>query len=134
MMCEMHPKFLRFPGGNYLEGNDFRNRFDWKRTIGDPDERVGHMSPWGYRSSDGMGLLEFLLWAEDVGAEPLLGVFAGYTLNGDYVTADYLDGFVNDALDEIEYIIGGVDTKMGAQRAKDGHPEPFSLSYVEIGN
>ena len=134
MMCDMHPKFLRFPGGNYLEGNDFRNRFDWKRTIGNPDERVGHMSPWGYRSSDGMGLLEFLQWAEDVGAEPLLGVFAGYTLNGDYITADYLDGFVNDALDEIEYIIGGVDTKWGAQRAKDGHPEPFSLSYVEIGN
>jgi alpha-N-arabinofuranosidase len=77
MMKAMNPTFLRFPGGNYLEGNDFRNRFDWKRTVGNPDERPGHQSPWGYPSTDGMGLLEFLEWAEDIGAEPLLAVFAG---------------------------------------------------------
>ena len=134
MMCRMKPKFLRFPGGNYLEGNDFRNRFDWKRTIGDPDERPGHMSPWGYRSTDGLGLLEFLEWAEDCGAEPILGVFAGYTLSGDHLTADYIDGFVQDALDEIEYVTGGPETKWGAQRVRDGHPQPFLLHYVEIGN
>lgn len=134
MMKDMNPKFLRFPGGNYVEGNDFRNRFDWKRTVGDPDERPGHMSPWGYRSTDGLGLLEFMQWAEDVGAEPLLAVFAGYTLNGDYLTADYIEPFVQDALDEIEYIIGGADTKWGAQRIKDGHPQPFPLHYIEIGN
>lgn len=134
MMRAMHPTFLRFPGGNYVEGNDFRNRFDWKRTVGDPDARPGHMCPWGYPSSDGMGLLEFLQWAEDVGAEPLLAVFAGYTLSGDYVTGDYVDGFVRDALDEIEYVIGGPDTKWGAQRVRDGHPAPFPLHYVEIGN
>lgn len=134
MMKDMHPKFLRFPGGNYVEGNDFRNRFDWKRTVGDPDERPGHMSPWGYLSTDGLGLLEFLQWAEDVGAEPLLAVFAGYTLNGDYLTADYIEPFVQDALDEIEYVIGGPETRWGAQRVKDGHPAPFPLHYVEIGN
>ncbi len=134
MMCDMHPKFLRFPGGNYVEGNDFRNRFDWKRTVGNPDERPGHMSPWGYPSTDGMGLLEFLEWAEDVGAEPLLAVFAGYTLSGDYVTGDYVDGFVRDALDEIEYITGGPGTKWGAQRVRDGHPAPFPLHYIEVGN
>ena len=134
MMCNMHPKFLRFPGGNYVEGNDFRNRFDWKRTVGNPDERPGHMSPWDYPSTDGMGLLEFLEWTEDVGADPLLAVFAGYTLSGDYVTGDYVDGFVRDALDEIEYVIGGPETKWGAQRVKDGHPAPFPLHYVEIGN
>lgn len=134
MMKDMHPKFLRFPGGNYLEGNDFRNRFDWKSTIGDPDLRPGHQSPWGYRSSDGLGLLEFLTWAEDVGAEPVVGVFAGYVLSGDYVGADYVGGFVQDALDEIEYITGGADTKWGAQRIKDGHPEPFPLHYIEVGN
>ncbi|MBP5712018.1 MAG: hypothetical protein J6W77_03315, partial [Prevotella sp.] len=83
MMAEMRPKFLRFPGGNYLEGNNFANRFDWKQTIGNPDERPGHQSPWGYRSSDGLGLLEFLQWAEDVGGEPVVGVFAGYVLSGD---------------------------------------------------
>lgn len=134
MMKNMNPKFLRFPGGNYVEGNDFQNRFDWKRTIGNPDERPGHRSPWGYKSTDGLGLPEFLQWAEDVGAEPLVAVFAGYTLNGDHLTADYIGPFVQDALDEIEYITGGPETKWGAQRVKDGHPTPFPLHYLEIGN
>ena len=134
MMSEMRPKFLRFPGGNYLEGNNFANRFDWKKTIGDPDERPGHQSPWGYRSSDGLGLLEFLEWAEDVGGEPVVGVFAGYVLNGDYLDGEFVKPFIQDALDEIEYITGDVTTKWGAIRARDGHPEPFPLHYVEIGN
>ena len=134
MMAEMNPKFLRFPGGNYLEGNNFANRFDWKKTIGNPDERPGHQSPWGYRSTDGLGLLEFLQWAEDVGAEPVVGVFAGYVLNNDYLDGEFLKPFIQDALDEIEYIMGDASTKWGAVRARDGHPEPFPLHYVEIGN
>ena len=134
MMAEMRPKFLRFPGGNYLEGNNFANRFDWKKTIGDPDERPGHQSPWGYRSTDGLGLLEFLEWAEDVGGEPVVGVFAGYVLNGDYLDGEFVKPFIQDALDEIEYITGDVTTKWGAVRARDGHPKPFPLHYVEIGN
>ena len=134
MMAEMHPKFLRFPGGNYLEGNNFANRFDWKQTIGNPDERPGHQSPWGYRSTDGLGLLEFCQWAEDVGGEPVVGVFAGYVLSGDHLDGDYIKSFIQDALDEIEYIMGDATTKWGAVRARDGHPEPFQLHYVEIGN
>lgn len=134
MMKNMNPKFLRFPGGNYLEGNKFSERFNWKETIGNVDERPGHQSPWGYRSTDGLGLLEFMEWAEDVGAEPLLAVFAGYTLNHDFVEGEYLEPFIKDALDEIEYAIGGPETKWGAQRVKDGHPAPFNLHYVEIGN
>lgn len=134
MMAEMRPKFLRFPGGNYLEGNNFANRFDWKQTIGNPDERPGHQSPWGYRSTDGLGLLEFCQWAEDTGGEPVVGVFAGYVLSGDHLDGDYIKPFIQDALDEIEYIMGDVTTKWGAVRARDGHPEPFPLHYVEIGN
>lgn len=134
LMHNMCPKFLRFPGGNYVEGNTFADRFNWKATIGNPDERPGHNSPWGYRSNDGLGLLEYLEWIEDLGGEPVLAVFAGYTLNGDYLAGDYLKPFVQDALDEIEYVIGGPDTKWGAQRVKDGHPQPFKLKYVEIGN
>ena len=134
MMAEMHPKFVRFPGGNYLEGNNFANRFDWKQTIGNPDERPGHQSPWGYRSTDGLGLLEFCQWAEDTGGEPVVGVFAGYVLNGDHLDGDYIKPFIQDALDEIEYIMGDASTKWGAVRARDGHPEPFPLHYVEIGN
>ena len=134
MMAEMRPKFLRFPGGNYLEGNNFANRFDWKQTIGNPDERPGHQSPWGYRSTDGLGLLEFCQWAEDTGGEPVVGVFAGYVLSGDHLDGDYIKPFIQDALDEIEYIMGDASTKWGAVRARDGHPEPFPLHYVEIGN
>lgn len=134
MMAEMHPTFLRFPGGNYVEGNRFNERFDWKRTIGPLTDRPGHQSPWGYWSTDAMGLLEFLTWAENIGAEPILGVFAGYVLQGDYVEGDALEPFIKDALDEIEYVIGGPETKWGARRIKDGHPQPFKLNYVEIGN
>ena len=134
LMKDMHPKFLRFPGGNYLEGNKFNERFDWKRTIGPLALRPGHQSPWGYWSTDGMGLLEFLCWAEECGAEPILGVFAGYVLGGDFVEGDAVKPFITEALEEIEYVIGGPDTKWGARRALDGHPAPFPLHYVEIGN
>ena len=135
MLIDMKPAFLRFPGGNYLEGGSIPNRFDWKKTLGPLSERPGHPGPWGYRSTDGMGLLEFLLWCEDMGAEPLLGVYAGYSLNGDFVKpGPDLEPYVQDALDEIEYVIGPVTSKWGARRAKDGHPKPFPLRYVEVGN
>jgi alpha-L-arabinofuranosidase len=135
MLVDLKPAFLRFPGGNYLEGDTIETRFEWKKTLGPISQRAGHQGPWGYRSSDGMGMLEFLQWCEDMNAEPLLGLYAGYSLKGAFVKpgAD-LEPFVQDALDEIEYVIGAVDTKWGAQRAKDGHPAPFKLRYVEIGN
>jgi alpha-N-arabinofuranosidase len=135
MMVDMKPKFLRFPGGNYLEGPDFANAFPWKTTLGPIDNRPGHKGSWGYRPTDGMGLYEFLMWCEEIGAEPLLGVYAGYSLNGDHVDAGpLLKPYVEDALDEIEYVIGDKSTYWGAKRAADGHPEPFKLTYVEIGN
>ena len=135
LLADMKPSFLRFPGGNYLEGDYFSSRFDWKKTIGKPDQRPGHPSPWGYRSTDGMGLYEFLMWCEDLKMEPLLAVFAGYTLKGDYFDdPKFLQPFVDEALEEIEYVIGDKSTKWGAVRAIDGHPEPFPLTYVEIGN
>ena len=135
LLADMKPSFLRFPGGNYLEGDYFTSRFDWKKTIGKLDQRPGHLSPWGYRSTDGMGLYEFLKWCEDLKMEPLLAVFAGYTLKGDYFDdPKFLQPFVDEALEEIEYVIGDKSTKWGAIRARDGHPEPFPLSYVEIGN
>ena len=134
-MAAMHPQFLRFPGGNYLEGNHISERFDWKKTIGPLVDRPTHMSPWGYRSTDGMGLLEFLEWCEDLKMRPLLAVYAGYSLSQEHVKpGPDLEPYVQDALDEIEYVTGGTDTKWGAERAKDGHPEPFKLTYVEIGN
>jgi alpha-L-arabinofuranosidase len=134
-LVDMKPGFLRFPGGNYLEGETVATRFKWKETIGPIEQRPGHRGTWGYRSSDGMGLLEFLEWCEDMKAEPLLAVFAGYSLWGENIPGGPgLQPFVQEALDEIEYVTGDVSTKWGAQRARDGHPEPFNLRYVEIGN
>jgi alpha-N-arabinofuranosidase len=135
MLTDMKPKFLRFPGGNYLEGNTPAEHFPWKETLGTIESRPGHRSPWGYRSTDGMGLNEFLLWCEDMGGKPLLAVYAGYALDGEVVKAGPgLEPYVQDALDEIEYVIGGPESKWGARRAKDGHPKPFPLEAVEIGN
>lgn len=135
MLVDMKPKFLRFPGGNYLEGPLITDAFPWKATLGSLEDRPGHNGSWGYRASDGMGLLEFLEWCEDMGAEPLLGLYAGYSLLGDHVDAGpLLKPYIEDALNEIEYVIGDASTYWGAKRVADGHPAPFKLTYVEIGN
>ncbi len=134
-LAAMHPAFLRFPGGNYLEGDHIKERFDWKKTIGPLVDRPTHRSPWNYQSSDGTGLLEFLGWCEDLNMNPLLAVYAGYSLEQEHVNpGPDLEPYVQDALDEIEYVTGSTDTKWGTERAKNGHPQPFKLTYVEIGN
>jgi alpha-L-arabinofuranosidase len=135
LLAAMHPTFLRLPGGNYLEGDHISERFEWKKTIGPWIDRPTHVSPWNYHSSDGMGLLEFLEWCEDLKIQPVLAVYAGYSLRGEHVEpGSALEPYVQDALDEIEYVTGDTSTKWGAERAKDGHPAPFPLTYVEIGN
>ncbi len=134
-MGDMQPAFLRLPGGNYLEGNTLAERFEWKDTIGPVAQRPSHQGPWGYRSTDGMGLLEMLEWCEDLKMQPVLAVFAGYALRGDHVApGPDLTPYVQDALDEIEYVTGDASTTWGARRIKDGHPAPFPLTYVEVGN
>lgn len=135
LLADMKPSFLRLPGGNYLEGDFFDTRFAWKKTLGPLENRPGHPGCWSYRSSDGLGLLEFLEWCEDLKMQPLLAVNAGYTLKGDHMDAGpFLKPFVEEALEEIEYVIGDVHTKWGARRAQDGHPQPFKLNYIEVGN
>ncbi len=136
LMADMRPAFIRLPGGNYVEGGRFADRFNWKKMIGPADQRPGHMGCWGYRSSDGFGLPEYLLWCKQLGAEPVLALFAGYTLNGDYAAAGSpeMDIYVKEALEEIEYVMGPADSEWGKRRAADGFPEPFKLNYVEIGN
>jgi len=134
-LAAMHPKFLRLPGGNYLEGDHIPERFEWKKTIGPLVDRPTHPSPWHYRSSDGMGLLEFMEWCEDLKIEPVLAVYAGYSMMQEHVEpGTALEPYVQDALDEIEFVSGDASTKWGAERARNGHPAPFPLHYVEIGN
>ena len=134
-LAAMHPKFLRLPGGNYLEGDHISERFEWKKTIGWWIDRPTHPSPWHYRSSDGMGLLEFLEWCEDLKIEPVLAVYAGYSMMQEHVEpGPALEPYIQDALDEIEYATGDSATKWGAERVKNGHAAAFPLHYVEIGN
>ncbi len=134
-MAAMHPRFLRLPGGNYLEGDTLADWYNWKKTVGPIVDRPGHQAPWTYWSTDGLGLLEFLDWTEDLHVEPVLAVYAGYGLKGEHFQpgAD-LEPFVQAALDEVEYVTGDANTRWGAQRVKDGHPAPFPLHYIEIGN
>jgi alpha-N-arabinofuranosidase len=142
MMAAMHPHFLRLPGGNYLEGDTLNDWYNWPKTIGPLVDRPGHMAPWTYWSTDGMGLLEFLEWTEDLKIEPVLAVYAGYSLRsnsggrpGEHIKPGKdLEPYVQAAVDEVEYVTGDVTTKWGAERARDGHPTPFPLTYVEIGN
>ena len=134
MLAEMKPSFLRFPGGNYLEG-ELRKPLRLEEDAR-PDRRApGHMGPWGYRSTDGMGLLEFLEWCEDLNMEPVVGFMPGAPDRGeDHHHRRRAQPFVQEALEEIEYVTGDAATTWGARRAKDGHPAPFKLRYVEIGN
>ncbi len=135
LLSDMKPTFLRLPGGNFLEGDTIADRFPWKQTIGPLEQRPGHRGCWRYGASDGLGLLEFLEWCEDLHIQPVLAVYAGYSLKGEHIDAGpALQPFVEDALDEIQYVTGDASTKWGAQRVKDGHLAPFGLTYVEIGN
>ena len=138
MLAAMKPGFVRFPGGCYVEGvwgGGSTNRFEWKKTIGPIEERPGHMNQnWGYRVTDGMGFHEMLQLTEDLGAEPLFVVNMGM---GHGWAEDYrqIDEYIQEALDAIEYCNGDAQTtKWGAERAKNGHPEPFNLRLIEIGN
>ena len=133
-VAHMEPGFVRFPGGCYVEGNDLGQAWDWKRTLGPNAERPGSKSTlWGYPSSDGLGLHEYLQWCEDLGADPLFVANVGMS-HSQIEPIATMGRWVQDALDAIEYANGPVTSKWGAMRAKAGHPKPFGLKYVEIGN
>jgi alpha-L-arabinofuranosidase len=129
----LHPKFLRFPGGCWVEGDDFKHMFHWKNTIGNIDARTALWNIWGYNATQGMGYHEYLQMAEDMGAEPLFCISAGIS-HKEIVPMDQMGQWVQDALDAIEYANGTENSVWGSIRAKNGHPKPFNLKYMEIGN
>ncbi|KAI0105807.1 glycoside hydrolase family 51 protein [Daldinia grandis] len=131
---QLHPTLFRIPGGNMLEGLTNRTWWDWKNTLGPLKSRPGFTGVWGYQQTNGLGLLEYLEFAEDLGMEIVLGLYDGLSLNGDITSQDDLQFFIDDALDQIEFIRGPADSKWGSVRAQLGHPEPWKLEYVEIGN
>ncbi|MBR1755447.1 MAG: hypothetical protein IJ739_02880 [Bacteroidaceae bacterium] len=130
-LAALHPRFMRFPGGCYIEGG---NRYQWRHTVGPVEERLGlYNSHWGYPVSNGMGFHEFLQLAEDLGAEPLFVVNVGLG-HGWYQDYQHIEGFIQEALDALEYANGDASTFWGAKRVAAGHPEPFHLRMLEIGN
>ncbi len=135
MLAALKPAVFRVPGGNYLEGNTYATRFEWSTTVGPVQDRPGHFnSAWGYWSTDGMGLDEYLQMAEEVGASPILAVYAGYNLDGTSDTGTTLANDVTDAVNELHYVLDPTTTTWGAERAANGHPAPYDVNYVEIGN
>ncbi|CZR66471.1 probable alpha-N-arabinofuranosidase A precursor [Phialocephala subalpina] len=133
----LNPSFLRMPGGNNLEGDIWHYPWRWNETIGPLTQRPGRPGTWGYGNTDGLGLVEYLNWCTDLDAEPLLAVWAGMYLGNDVdhiLSAEALEPWVDDTLNELEFILGPVSTHYGALRASLGYPEPWALKYVEIGN
>lgn len=136
-LADLKPAFFRWPGGCVVEGISLANRFDWKKTLGDPASRPGEYSTWGYRCSYGMGYYEILQYCEDIGADAMFVCNVGLGCQfrmGDACSDKDIQFYLDDCFDAIEYALGDETTEWGAVRAAAGHPAPFPLKYVEIGN
>jgi alpha-L-arabinofuranosidase len=147
LLADMKPGFLRFPGGCIVEGRELATRYQWKKTIGDINDRQLIVNRWNtefkhratpdYFQSFGLGFYEYFLLAEDIGASPLpilnCGMACQYNTS-ELVPLEELDPYIQDALDLIEFANGGTDTKWGKVRAGLGHPQPFNLKLLGVGN
>ena len=149
-LADLHPGIFRFPGGCIVEGTDLETRYNWKNTVGPVENRPLNENRWEYTfphrfypdyfQSYGLGFFEFFQLSEDIGAEPLPILSCGLACqfqNDDinaHVPVDQLDPYIQDALDLIEFANGPADSRWGKVRADMGHPEPFNLKYIGIGN
>jgi len=147
MLADMKPGFIRFPGGCIVEGMDLANRYQWKKTIGPIEDRQLIMNRWNvefahrpapdYFQTFGLGFYEYFQLAEDIGAAPLpilnCGMACQYN-TAELVPIEQLGPYIQDALDLIEFANGDVNTEWGKVRASMGHPKPFNLKYVGVGN
>lgn len=145
-LADLNPRFVRFPGGCVAHGDGIENIYNWKNTIGALEERVPMRNLWGYHQTAGLGYYEYFLFCEDLGAEPVPVVAAGvpcqnsahhgHPIGGQQggIPMCDMDAYVQDILDLIEYANGDVSTRWGAVRAEAGHPEPFNLKFLGVGN
>eukprot|EP00884_Botryococcus_braunii_P004902 jgi/Botrbrau1/14412/Bobra.0014s0059.1 len=130
----LNPRFLRFPGGCYVEGVVLANGFYWKPTVGPIEERPGHWNgPWEYWSTDGLGMYEYLLLTEELGAEPVWVINSGVS-HLESLPTWQIESWVQDVLDGIEFIMGDSDSPYGSLRAAMGHPNPWQINFIGIGN
>jgi len=120
-MAGLYPSFFRMPGGNNIEGLQSPYWWNWTQTIGPLEDRPGYPGTWSYENTNGLGLIEYLLWSQDLGMEPVLAVWSGLWLSGQVVPEDQLQTYVNAALDELEFLMGDASTTWGAQREALGY-------------
>lgn len=143
-IAALQPRFVRFPGGCVAHGDGLGNIYRWKNTIGPLESRVGQRNIWGYHQTAGLGYHEYFEFCEDLGAEPLPVVAAGVPCQNSScggagqqggIPMGEMDEYVQDVLDLVEYANGDArTTRWGAERARNGHKEPFNLKYIGIGN
>jgi alpha-N-arabinofuranosidase len=149
-LADLKPGIFRFPGGCIVEGTEVPDRYQWKNTVGPVENRPTNLNRWlytfpnrlasDYYQSGGLGFYEYFQLSEDIGAEPLpvlnVGLVCQYQNwhQDQTIPLDSLQPYIDDALDLIEFANGGTDTKWGKLRADMGHPAPFNLKYLAIGN
>lgn len=147
LLADLKPGFVRFPGGCIVEGRDLANRYQWKNTVGNVEDRRLIVNRWNtefqhrltpdYFQSFGLGFYEYFLLAEDIGAEPLPILNCGMACQfntAELVPVDQLDSYIQDALDLIEFANGSADSHWGRLRTSMGHPLPFNLKMIGVGN
>lgn len=142
-IADIRPRFVRFPGGCVAHGDGLDNIYRWKNTIGPLEARKPQRNLWGYHQSAGLGYFEYFRFCEDIGAEPVPVIAAGVPCQNSAtggggqqggIPLEEMDEFIQDVIDLVEYANGDVHTKWGKKRAEAGHPAPFNLKYIGIGN
>lgn len=139
-IADLHPRFMRFPGGCLAHGDGIHNIYRWKNTIGPLESRRPQRNLWGYHQTAGLGYFEFFQFCEDIQAEPVPVIAAGVCCQNSRgggqqgIPMCEMDDFIQDIFDLVEYANGDVSTQWGKKRAEAGHPKPFNLKYIGIGN
>lgn len=142
-IAAIKPKFVRFPGGCVAHGDGLENMYNWKHTVGPLEARIGQRNIWGYHQSVGLGYFEYFQFCEDIDATPIPIIAAGVPCQNSStggagqqcgLPMEEMDAYIQDILDLIEWANGPADSKWGSVRAKAGHPKPFNLKYIGIGN
>jgi alpha-L-arabinofuranosidase len=143
VVADLHPRFIRFPGGCVAHGDGLANIYRWKNSIGPLEARKPQRNLWGYHQSAGLGYYEYFQFCEDIGAAPLPVLAAGVPCQNSGtggagqqggIPMEEMDEYIQDILDLVEWANGDVNTKWGKRRAAVGHPKPFNLKYIGIGN